>query len=113
MSQNPYPYPYAASQQDALWWLVPVVCTPLALVFGYFDYVGSLIGSAPDVWKAAGYVVAFGMVAGSWLLPRTRAGRDWRIGMGVTGCVLAAVYGKVASAVVIAAHVVMWLQNGD
>ncbi|MEU6088361.1 hypothetical protein ABZ865_16335 [Streptomyces sp. NPDC047085] len=62
---------------------------------------------------SAGVLVAFALVAVSWLLPRTRRHHHDRIATGVAGCLLAFFYGKAVMAVSFAIGIALWLKYGD
>ncbi|MEU7278950.1 hypothetical protein AB0A69_09265 [Streptomyces sp. NPDC045431] len=86
------PAPAAArAPYDRHWWVPPLVATVLAVVL-------AVVCSAPlregGEWNpfALGYLVPLGMVAASWFVDRTTAGRGARIGLGAAGCLLSAAY---------------------
>ncbi|MEU0271238.1 hypothetical protein [Streptomyces sp. NPDC006307] len=76
---------------DRHWWVPPLASTALAVVL-------LVVCSAPlregGEWNpfAVGYLVPLGMVARSWFLDRTTAGRGARVRWGVAGCLVIAAY---------------------
>ena len=94
---------------DPLWWMFPLATTLLTALLAYLDHTWV---PRPLVWDA-GYVVILGLLAASWLLPRTRRCRTPRLGPGVSAGLLTVLYGKVITVVAYALGILLWLKNGD
>ncbi|MEV3856993.1 hypothetical protein AB0J38_22015 [Streptomyces sp. NPDC050095] len=94
---------------DRVWWLFPLATTLLTALLAYLDHIWV---PRTLVWDV-GYVVILGLLAASWLLPRTRHCRIPRLGPGASACVLTLLYGKVITVVAYALGILFWLKNGD
>ncbi|MER6127255.1 hypothetical protein ABT173_32660 [Streptomyces sp. NPDC001795] len=97
---------------DERWWVVLVLCTPLAPALGCLDYAYSAFTGAPLIW-AVGYLLPAGLLTRAWLLPRTRAHRPERRGLAVAACATAFLYTKVLTPVVYAVAFVLWVAYGS
>lgn len=94
---------------DRRWWVAPAVCTPVALLLGYVDLSASRF---PAPW-ALGELAVAGLLAGSWLVRRTRQRRATRVALGAGACLGAFLYGKAVMVLVHVLSIAVWIHQGD
>ncbi|QKW07315.1 hypothetical protein HUT18_13855 [Streptomyces sp. NA04227] len=60
-----------------------------------------------------GYLLPLGLLAASWLRPRTRRERGTRVALGIVSCVAAYLYSQVALYVLYTVAILVWLNSLD
>ncbi|MER5930530.1 hypothetical protein [Streptomyces sp. NPDC002054] len=104
--------PYAPAGAGTPWFLLPLLFTLLALLGGAYTYRSSILSGGP-LWLLLPYALPLGLLAGSWIPPRTPEGRVRSIALGGAGSFIALVYAHAASALLFTLAIAAWLVQGD